>query len=147
VSLASTSQFLVKMHFQLIELDAPAMETIGFLNREAQAGQVAVSRLDGPVLALTKLRLPFYSIFPYSFASRESVETRIRDMEEFWQAWERGAIREDLLIKYHADWVVSTARTVAYGAPDKLPQTARGALQLQLVFTNGAYTVYRVSPP
>ena len=76
-----------------------------FLNREGQAGQVALSRLTDPILALTPLHVPLQTLG--DFGAWETVLDRQRDIEEFWQSWQRGVPREDIIIKYGVNWIVA----------------------------------------
>jgi hypothetical protein len=96
-----------------------------FLNREGQAGQVARSRLTDPILALTPLHVPLQTL--YDFGAWETVLDRQRDIEEFWQSWQRGMPREDIIIKYGVTWIVAppaeTPRSLQELSRKTLPQT------------------------
>ena len=143
-SLPSTLQYVIKPPaVKLGKLNSSTMKTIAFLNHEAQAGDVAFSRLDHPLLVLTKLRLPFFKIYQASFAKPEAIDMRIRDMEDFWKSWGHEEVREDLLLKYHANWIVTTQSD---GILSERPVIELDKLRLQRMFTNGGYIVFQVLP-
>jgi len=151
ISLASTAQYLIMMRRDsgslstaLVETSAALMETVRFLNDETRAGQVAFSRIGASMLALTKLRLPYFNLYPYSFAGRESVVARSGDMQAFWQSWDRGTVRADLLFKYRADWIVSSGVNESNAHLGASLQNVGEKLGIKLVFNNEQFRVYRV---
>lgn len=143
ISLPSTVQYVLKAPGTPGKITNTEMKVIEFLNQEANAGDVAFSRIDGPLLALTKLHIPFAAIYPKSFAVSEQVYIRFGDMRSFWQSWERGEIREDLLAKYHASWIVATQSN---GELSERQSIDLGALRLQRTFSNSNYIVFKVLP-
>src|SRR4029077_14071963 len=123
------------------------METIGFLNSEARPGQVVVSALNEPILLLTKLRLPIYSgLWPDWLGSPEIATSRIEDIEDFWLSWKSGVVRGELLSKYRVDWVVSN-RVDTPNEGREQQRIVVGRLEVEQVFKNNEFIVYRVDPP
>lgn len=146
ISLPSTIQYVLKspvLTGKTTGITNMEMKVIEFLNQEAKAGEVVFSRIDGPVLALTKLHIPFAGIYPKSFAVSGQVNIRFGDMRNFWQSWQRGEIREDLLAKYHAGWIVATQSN---GELSEWQSIDLGALRLQRAFSNSNYIVFKVLP-
>jgi hypothetical protein len=144
LSLPSTIQYVLKPpSVELGKLSLPEIETITFLNHEVKPGDVAISRIGGPLLLFTKLHLPYLPIFVTSFAKIENVDMRLHDMEDFWQAWKLGEAREDLLLKYHANWII-TSQSV--GTLGDVPVIDMAKLRLQRIFINSDYIVFQVLP-
>ena len=145
ISFASTAQYLTfNLRDSAHKLPAATTEIIHFLNKEARPGQVAISRIDASILAFTKLRVPFSNLYASSFDSPGAIATRIGDMQAFWQSWDRGTVRTDLLRKYHADWVVAVRANESGSHSGISSQVTEGMSGLELVFTNKLYQVYRV---
>jgi hypothetical protein len=65
------------------ELPSPVLQTTDFLNSQARPGEIVLSRLNDPILALTELRIPVYAYFTESFANREVAAGRRQDIETF----------------------------------------------------------------
>ncbi len=106
-------------------------------------GQVAISRLEDPILALTALRIPYYVHFADFVANPDVVVSRRQDTEEFWRSWMHGTIREDLLAKYGVEWIVASRQETpaAIGEPSVIKL---GKLEIEHGFGNGQLMVYRV---
>ena len=67
----------------------PALvEAIHLLKREALPGQVVLSTSNELILAMTELRVPYFALWPFSFASKDEIAGRSRDYADFWKAWE-----------------------------------------------------------
>jgi hypothetical protein len=147
-SLTSSVQQFVKMsgNSNLNEIPASVVEVFNFMNNEGLPGDMVVTPLNEDVLSLSKFRVPIYP-FPFisSFASFDEITKRKRDMEWFWQSWQRGVVREDILIKYRADWILSPLATVHNGVLE-WSQITLGKLQLKQVIKNNDYVVYKVMP-
>lgn len=144
VSFASTIQYMSKLSsFGLNELRPSLVETIDFLNHEARPGQIVVSRLNDPILGLTKLRIPVYVHFAELVANRDVVVSRRQEIESFWQAWIAGIVRADLLEKYRVDWIVASRQDTPLGFVDRLP-IGPVNLKIEKSFMNEEFIVYRV---
>lgn len=146
-SLTSTVQQVVKMSISsnLAEIPASVVEVFNFMNNEGFPGEVVVTPLGKDVLVLSKFRTPFYPLpFISSFASFGEISKRKQDMDQFWQSWQRGAVREDLLIKYRADWILAPLLTTHDGMRDR-SQIALETLKLKQVFKNSDYVAYKVN--
>jgi hypothetical protein len=151
VSFPSTVQFFEKSSslLALVTWQASIVDAASFLNREGQAGQVALSRWQigsvpnpqfvDPILALTPLHVPwqYYGVF-------SSLETRLdrqRDIEDFWQSWQGGAPREDIIIKYGVNWIVAPPAET----PRSLQELSRKTLSqtvLEKCFGNADSIIY-----
>jgi hypothetical protein len=125
-----------------LELHDSTMATIGFLNREARPGQVVVSPFDGPLLALTRLRVPFFSVYPLSFAASEAVTARSRDVADFREAWKRCEVREDLLARSRTDWIVSRRQLGSLAEQNRI---ALNTVRLDRVYANPDFAVHHVA--
>jgi ABC-type multidrug transport system fused ATPase/permease subunit len=145
-SLPATVQYVVaaSRRYEVLELSPSIMATIGFLNREARAGQVAVSPFDAPLLAVTGIRVPFFPVFADSFAAGEVIATRRQDLATFWNAWEKGEVREDLVARSRTDWIVSLRRSVP-GSLSERDRIALRTLRLERVYANQDFVVHRVA--
>jgi hypothetical protein len=147
ISLGSTIQFVYKRSLPADEFKSPVMASIDFLNREARAGQVVLSALNEPILLLTKLRVPLYKdLWPDWLGSSEIATSRREDIEDFWRSWDSGVVRGDVLSRYAVDWVVSRR----LDTPNELSepwQILVGKLQIERVFKDSEFIVYRVDRP
>jgi hypothetical protein len=145
-SLPSTVQYVVaaSRRYEVLELSPSIIATISFLNREARAGQVAVSPFDGPLLAVTAMRVPFFPVFADSFAAGEVIAARRRDLVDFWKAWEKGEAREDLVARRRIDWIVSLRRPLL-GSLSEQDRIALPTLRLERVYANQDFAVHRVA--
>jgi hypothetical protein len=143
-SLTATVQYVATAprQYEVLELHDSTMATIGFLNREARPGQVVVSPFDGPLLALTRLRVPFFSVYPLSFAASEAVTARSRDVADFREAWKRGEVREDLLARSRTDWIVSRRQLGSLAEQNRI---ALNTVRLDRVYANPDFAVHHVA--
>lgn len=118
-SLPSTVQFLVwvRENTPRVELDSASAGALEFLRREAKAGDVVFSQLDGPLLCTTALRVPYHPMFTSSFISRNEKLKRTGDEEAFWNAWQRVELRTDILVRYSVKWILATCWTEMTEAP------------------------------
>jgi hypothetical protein len=67
------------------------------------------SSLRRLLLGEARARVPLAPEFYLSsFSRRVSLDRRIEDVRQFWEAWGSGTLRADLAKKYHVDYVVST---------------------------------------
>jgi hypothetical protein len=139
MSLPSTIDYVIKSRPAPATFSDAVVSTIDVLNREAQPGDVVVSRLDEAILTLTRLRVPFFPVYEASFAPREKIEARRRDLQDFWAAWEAGILREDVLEKYRVHWVVAERASVERTRP--IGQEVR----LRIVSDAHGYVVYKVA--
>jgi hypothetical protein len=146
VALASTVQFMRAMPrlYPLGALGAPEVETVGYLNGAALPGDVVLSPIDPALLALSKLRSPYYSLFDLSFVNGAIVSKRKQDVAAFWESWKRGAVRGDVLDAQRVDWVVGANAAAGASGPAAAKAEEAG---LRQVFANAAFTVYRVQHP
>jgi hypothetical protein len=140
LSLPSTVQYLA---FQLsassamTTLDRTVLDMTDFLERNARPGTVVLTNgvASDAVLALTRCRTPHLAIFPAYFISRPELEDQARALTEFWSAWRAGALRRDVLERYHAEYAVADVSADGPGP---------AAPELELRFQNQAFRVFSV---
>jgi hypothetical protein len=109
-----------------------------FLTNNTHAGDVVLpdANLLGPVLALTKCRVPlgyysFYLVSRDEFAKRESLE------KEFWKSWRLGKVRSELLRETRVRYVI-VKRGIG-NIPSVLP------VNIHEVFSNPECAVFKVT--
>jgi hypothetical protein len=142
MSFTSTIQHFYELSsYPAIELTPPAMQAVGFLNRETRPGQIVMSRLNEAILSLTALRVPFYYLA--EVARSDVYATRRKDIDDFWQSWMGGMVREDLLTKYGIDWIVAS-RSETPATLGDTPLTIHGKLEIERRFTNDQFIAYQV---
>ena len=112
------------------------LDVIAQLRKTAQPGHVVLPEDDllGPVLALTKCRVPmgYFSNFLVSNADHSEREKAQKD---FWTAWGFGEVRSDLLREAKIRYIVCHKR-IADG-PSILP----GLLE---IFSNSEFSLFEV---
>ena len=159
ISFASTIQYLGRLSAAayLDEMPPALTETATFLDRAARPGQVAITRRNESILALTKLRIPVYSPSPITvpnvfrntslqepyLTSRDIVVARTQDIEDFWRSWGAGTVRDDILRRYGVDWIVAS-RSETPAALGGLPPSVLGNLEIRQEFTNREFIIFRV---
>lgn len=122
------------------ELQSYSKEILGlidYLTKDAQPGDVVLpdDTLLGPVLALTKCRVPlgFFSTFLVSrteFARREGAE------RNFWKAWRLGTVQYELLREAGVRYIAVNKQLD--GIPSVLPAPLFEA------FSNSEYALFKV---
>jgi len=148
-SLPSTFQYVIKQRAGIAKvasestgkLDSSTIEMVAFLNQGAKSGDVAISRISDPLLALTKLHLPFFPIYIDSVSTPEEIGMRSLDMKDYWQSWDAGDARKDLLAKYHVKWVIATQSDSILRQQSVINL---GELLLKLVYVNKEFIVFKV---
>ncbi len=155
ISFASTIQYLGRLSAAayLDEMPPALTETAAFLDRVARPGQVAITRRNESILALTKLRIPVYRPSPITvpnvylrepyLTSRDIVVARTRDIDDFWRSWGAGTVRDEILRRYGVDWIVAS-RSETPAALGGLPSTMLGNLEIRQEFTNREFIIFRV---
>lgn len=117
-------------------------------------GEVVMSRQAAGelVAALTPCRVPVLNlgIYPHSFVSMDQLAERRADREAFWDGWNEGTLRVDLLQRYGVAYVLVDLR-----AGDRVPggpgisggenRPAGGEVTLVPCFENEDFLVYKVS--
>jgi hypothetical protein len=125
---------------------------IDFFTAKATEGKVVFSRqpLAVPLLALTRCRVPLESnVFLHSFASASELSVRSQDIEDFWKGLEAGRIRDDVLEKYGADYVLAEkqdgAELILHRSAGAGDAAFFGLRSGRPVFENDRFRVYEVS--
>jgi hypothetical protein len=90
-----------------------------------------MSAFNEPILLLTKLRLPFYDLLTDQFAKRSVVASRRDYIDQFWQSWNAGTVRQDIIDEYGISWIVADRHA-------KLPAT------LDPTYANSDFVVYKL---
>ncbi len=154
LTIPSSIQYLhVQTSHRLDILDESELELVDFLGRGCPQGEVAFGRQDvvQVVVAMTKCRVPIVNlgIYPHSFATMADLDQRRTDSEEFWDNWNEGRLRADILERYGVDYVVADKR-----AGDLVPvgpfgsegdhQPAGTGVAVLPTFENDYFVVYRV---
>jgi hypothetical protein len=154
LAVPSTVQFFYKQTTRggLPVLDAATTEMIDFFTAKATEGKVVFSRqpLAVPLLALTRCRVPLESnVFLHSFASASELSVRSQDIEDFWKGLEAGRIRDDVLEKYGADYVLAEkqdgAELILHRSAGAGDAAFFGLRSGRPVFENDRFRVYEVS--
>jgi len=90
------------------------LELVEFLRGRCSEGQVVLSRQSTGeyVVALTTCRAPVLNlgIYTHSFASGEELAQRQADRRDFWESWNQGELRADLVERYEVDYVLVDKR-------------------------------------
>ena len=142
MSLPSTIHYVLKSRPALDTFPQAVVETVSVLKREARPGDVVMSRLDEAILTLTPFRVPFFPVYEISFAPREAIESRRRDIQDFWAAWEAGRVRADVLEKYRANWIVAARQRTAPVL--SVQDGERLSVLLEPIPVNDSHVIYRV---
>jgi hypothetical protein len=122
------------------ELQSYGLETLSvtdFLTKDAQPGDVVLpgENLLAPTLALTKCRVPVGYFSNYLVPLRDYSQREMAE-EEFWKAWQRGNLRNELLREAGVRYVAVNKRTE--GVPANIPSA------LSEVFENSEFAVFKV---
>ena len=122
------------------EVQGYSKELLGVIQpliNAAQPGAVVLpdDTLLGPVLALTKCRVPvgFFSNF---LVSRDDFMAREKAEKDFWKAWGRGEVQSELLREAKVRYIVFNKRSK--GIPSILPAS------LAEVFSNSECALFEV---
>jgi len=151
-SLPSTLQsFANKMARHLDVLGSKQMALLDFLTKEASPGEVVISNesIAMPIVSLTTCRVPALGMFASSLVSKKELTERLKDVNDFWNAWKKGELRVVLLRKYRVSYIVCDRMTGDAVLPPKAFVDAAGrprpGVILKKRFKNGRFTVYRVT--
>jgi hypothetical protein len=113
------------------------LEAITFLGHNTQPGDVVLAseRLLAPVLAFTRCHVPIgyfakYLVPQKHFLQRETAE------KEFWKAWRRGQVQDDLLREAKVRYLAVDKKSGPI--PEILPASLRQA------FSNSECAIFRV---
>jgi hypothetical protein len=154
MAVPSTVQFFYRQSTRgdLPILDAATTEMIDFFLPKAKEGKVVFSRqpLAVPLLALTRCRVPLEpNSFLNHYASASELSRRSKEMEDFWKGLEAGRIRDDILEKYGANYVLTEKRDRAGLILDRSAGAGDaaffGLMGVQPVFENHRFRVYEIS--
>ncbi len=154
LSIPSTAQFFQRqMYYKLGVVEESQLEVMEFLDAGCSQGEVLQSRQDVAAVtaAVTRCRVPVLNIgaYTHSFVSPTGLNQRRADRETFWDAWNGGELRRDILERYKVDYVV-VDRRMGDAVPDEAFASAalstRGAeaLSVVMVFRNEDFAVYEV---
>ena len=110
---------------------------MNYLKNNAKPGSVVLTdeNLIGPVLALTKCRVPLGYFAPY-LVSLSDLERREKEEKEFWYDWERGKVRPDLINDAKVDYLVVSK-------PNS--DSARSLPGLSKIFSNQECEIFRIT--
>ena len=154
LSIPSTAQFFqTQMSYQLGVVEERELEVMEFLDARCPEGEVVQSRQDvaAATAALTRCRVPVLNIgaYTHSFVSAAGLNQRRQDRDDFWDSWNSGELRWDILERYQVDYVVVDRRM-----GDAVPTQAsafgvlfagrRESLGLILGLQNEDFAVYEV---
>ena len=111
---SSLQYFQRQLSYEHTVLESQELHLVEFLRGRCSEGQVVLSRQSAGeyVLALTTCRVPVLNlgIYPHSFAPREELEQRQADRDGFWDSWNQGELRSDIVERYEVDYVLVDKR-------------------------------------
>jgi hypothetical protein len=112
------------------------LDVMAHLKTTAQPGDVVLPEDDllGPVLALTKCRVPMGYFSNFLVSNAEYVE-REKAQKEFWKAWGLGQVRSELLLEAKVRYIVCHKRT------EDGPSILSGLLE---IFSNSEFSLFEV---
>jgi hypothetical protein len=154
LSVPSTAQFFQRqMHDRFGVVEESELEVMKFLDAGCSRGEVVQSRQDVAAVAaaVTKCRVPVLNIgaYSHSFVSPAGLDQRRTDRDTFWDAWNSGELRGEILDRYDVDYVVVDRRR-----GDAVPGEDSGSaalstresepLSLTMVYQNQDFAVYGV---
>ena len=110
---------------------------VEYLTKQAQPGDVVLAdnTLLGPVLALTKCRVPV-GYFSSYLVPRNNFARRSSAVAHFWESWRAGRIATELLSEARVSYIVLNRRLD--GVPSMLPAT------LSKVYSNSEGAIFKV---
>jgi hypothetical protein len=154
LSLPSSLQFFrVQASQPTTVLASSEVELVEALGASLPSGQVVISRQEVAevVVSLTPCRVPVLNlgIYPHSFVSMAELAERRADRDEFWEDWNEGRVRDDILERYGVKYVVVDRRQGDATLVD-LPESrggspgSEGSVPLSRFFQNEDFVIYAV---
>jgi hypothetical protein len=155
LSIPSTLQYFQRqLSYQPTVLESQELDLVEFLRGRCSKGQVVVTRQAAGeyVVSLTTCRVPVLKlgIYTHSFAPQEELAQRQSDHDEFWDSWNQGELRADVVQRYEVNYVIVDKRagdavlnsgSISFGRGTDSSQ----ALSLSRIFENEHFVVYSVS--
>lgn len=114
------------------------VEALAHLKQEARPGDVVLpgKNLLGPVLALTKCRVPLGYFAMYLVSKNDFLE-RAKAEKMFWRSWKLGRIRDEILKEADVRFIILDKRSE--NVPSVLPSS------IVEIFSNSEYALFQVT--